>query len=201
MTASRIGALCRDAVARSLRAVCVAPCHVSLAAREVEGSEVRVVTVANFPLGHSPPPVLRAEARAARESGADEVDVVFPLHSVAGRDWSAAAAALDAFLAGLEGLPHKVIVETAAWTEEELGDLLQFLGSRAPFAVKTSTGFHPAGGATVAAVRILRAALPDGTGVKASGGIRDRGFALELLEAGADYLGTSSAAEILDEPT
>lgn len=193
-----VDALCREAADHRFRAVCVPPAWVSRASRVLEGSGIRVVTVANFPFGHALPAALAAEARAARNEGADEVDVVFPLHCVPSRDWSRARSALNAFEEGLGELGHKVILETAAWTPDELEDLLSFIRSRGSPTVKTSTGFHPKGGASVAAVRTLRRALPEGVTIKASGGIRTRAFALELLDAGADFLGTSSALEILD---
>ena len=190
--------LCTHAVGEGLRAVCVPPAWVARAAAAVEGSDVRVVTVAGFPFGDAPPPVLAAQARTAREAGAHEVDVVFPLHCVLSGDWTRAGAALDAFEDGLDGLPHKVILETAAWDEGTLERLLAYVRSRGTPTVKTSTGYHPAGGATVEVVRTLRDRLPSGVRIKAAGGIRDRGSALALLDAGADFLGTSSAARILD---
>lgn len=190
--------LCRDAVARGLGAVCVPPAWIERAADGVAGTGVRVVSVANFPFGHGLPAAVEAEARAALEAGADGVDLVFPLHCVPERDWRAARAVLDAFRRGIGDVDWRVILETAAWTAEELDDLLSFVRSRSVPAVKTSTGFHPAGGAAIEDVRTLRRALPEAAGIKAAGGIRGRRFALELLDAGADHLGTSSARALLE---
>lgn len=190
--------LCREAVESRLRSVCVPPSWVGRAAHVVGQGDVHVVTVANFPFGHGLPAAVRGEARAARGAGADEVDVVFPLHCVPEREWSRAEAVLDAFLEGIGEVAYKLILETAAWSPGELSALLSFVRSRKVPTVKTSTGFHPAGGVTPGAVRTLRRELPAPVRIKASGGIRSRSFALELLDAGADYLGTSSARALLD---
>ena len=96
------------------------------------------------------------------------------------------------------GAVLKAIIESAALTDEQIVAACRAAASAGADFVKTSTGFHPAGGASVHAVALMRRAVGDALGVKASGGIRDGKFAVELLEAGATRLGLSSSARVLD---
>ena len=93
----------------------------------------------------------------------------------------------------------KVIIESAALTDDEIvAACTASMAAGADF-VKTSTGFHPAGGASVHAVALMRATVGDALGVKASGGIRDADTALAMIEAGASRLGVSATNAILAE--
>lgn len=195
-----VSRLCQEARRLGVVGVCVPPALVEEARRRLGDAGLRVVTVVNFPLGHEPAPTLEAAAREARRAGADVVDAVFPLHCVPDGSWDAATHLLDALERGLDGGRHRLILETAAWSEETLVELVEFVRERRVPAVKTSTGFHPAGGASPAAVGALRRGLPAGVEIKASGGIRSRSGALALLEAGASILGTSSAGALLHQP-
>ena len=107
------------------------------------------------------------------------------------------AADIEAVVRAVPGLPVKVILETAALTDDEKRLACRLALAAGAAFVKTSTGFHPAGGATVADVRLLRAAVGSGIGVKASGGIRNLADALAMHDAGANRIGTSASAAIL----
>lgn len=201
-TLEEIDCLCDEAREHGFFAVCLNPVHVARAKRRLIGSQVKVATVAGFPLGATRSDVKADEARRAIDDGADEIDMVVALgHLIAGdaahvrRDIEAVAHAVHG---GGRGRILKVILETAALTPDQI-----ILGCRcaaegeADF-VKTSTGFHPSGGATVEAVRLLhRHASP--LKVKASGGIRDLTTLTTMLEAGASRIGTSSGVKIMRE--
>jgi deoxyribose-phosphate aldolase len=103
-----------------------------------------------------------------------------------------------AVVEAVASVPLKVILETAVLSESEKRLACRIARTAGAAFVKTSTGFHPAGGATLADVRLLRAEVGGALGVKASGGIRTLGDALAMIEAGADRLGTSASAAILD---
>jgi len=107
------------------------------------------------------------------------------------------AADIEAVIRAVPGIAVKVILETAALTDEEKNVACRLAREAGAAFVKTSTGFHPAGGATTADVRLMRAAVGAGMGVKASGGIRSLDDALAMLEAGANRIGTSASAAIL----
>lgn len=198
-TVDRVLALCAEARELQVGAVCVSPDQVSVAAGALRGSGVGVASVVGFPSGAHRPEVKAAEAAAAHADGADELDMVVPLGAVVAGDWSVVAA----HVAGVRGAAAapvvlKVIVESAALDDALLDQVCAVAVDAGADYVKTSTGFHPAGGATVEAVRRMRAAVGWDVGVKASGGIRDAATALAMIEAGATRIGASASAAILD---
>lgn len=200
-TPAQVDRLCDEARMYGFCAVCVNPLWVERCAARLAGSPVRVCCVAGFPLGASRTEIKALEARRAVEQGAHEVDMVINLAALMAGDRASVSADIGGVVdairrAGGDALV-KVILETRALTDEQI-----ILGCRctaeaqADF-VKTSTGFHPAGGATVEHVALLRKhAAP--IRVKASGGIRDLPTALAMLEAGADRLGLSSSVAIVE---
>jgi len=201
-TERQVEALCDEAVRFGFAAVCVAPIFVARAVRRLSGTDTAVVSVAGFPLGTCTTTSKVHQARQAMDEGAREIDMVVRLGdliaghlAVVREDIAAVAHAVHA--ARPDGLV-KVILETAVLTDEQIA-----LGCRccleagADF-VKTSTGFHPAGGASLQAVRTLRRHAGP-MKVKAAGGIRDLATALAMLQAGADRLGTSAGVRILSE--
>lgn len=200
-TGAQIDRLCDDAAGYRFCSVCVNAVWVPRCAARLRGTGVRVCTVAGFPLGASASASKAAEARLAVEQGAVEVDMVANLAALIEGDRKSAtgdiAAVVDVLHRTNPVAIVKVILETRALTDEQI-----ILGCRcaaeaqADF-VKTSTGFHAAGGATVAHVALLRKhAAP--IRVKASGGIRDLPTALAMLEAGADRLGLSASVAIVE---
>jgi deoxyribose-phosphate aldolase len=199
-TRADVERLCDECLQHEFFACCVNPLWVTLCAQRLAGSRSAVAAVAAFPLGASLPAVKADEARRAIDQGAREIDMVANLGALRDGDGRSAAsdiaAVVDAARRTRPGTLVKVILETAALTDEQI-----VLGCRcaaegqADF-VKTSTGFHPAGGARVEHVALLRRhAAP--MRVKASGGIRDLPAALAMLEAGADRLGLSAGVAIL----
>jgi deoxyribose-phosphate aldolase len=186
--------LADEAITLGLGAVCVNGQWVGLAASRVAGSGVRVVGVAGFPLGASGLVLKAAETRLAVADGAHEVDLVLALGWLKAGRWDQVAEEISAAVGGAKGRLVKVIVESAALTPKELEQAcLTAVDAGAGF-VKTSTGFHPAGGATAEAVTRMRQAVGQAIGVKASGGIRTVEQAVTMLRAGADRLGSSAAA-------
>jgi len=203
-TASDIDALCDEALEHGFHGVCLNPVHVRRAADRISaaGGAARVVTVAGFPLGANSASTKADEARRAMDDGADEVDMVVNLGALMTGDLALVRSEIEgvacAVHRGKVGGVVKVILETAA-----LSDDAKVWGCRcaaegeADF-VKTSTGFHTAGGASVDDVMLLRRhASP--MGVKAAGGIRSAAFAVAMIDAGATRLGTSSGVGILQE--
>lgn len=198
-TPERVLALCDEAVELGVAAVCVSPRWVRLAAGRLDGQEVRVATVVGFPSGAHRSDVKADEARAARADGADEIDMVVALGDVVAREWDAVRADIAAVRdACASPTLLKVIVESALLDDERLDTVCRTAVDLGADHVKTSTGFHPAGGATVEAVRRMRAVIGPVVGLKASGGIRDAATALAMIEAGATRIGASSTAAIID---
>ena len=176
---------------------CVQPCWVALAARLLAGTTARTVSVVGFPHGCERSAAKALAAKLAVSDGATEIDMVQNIGALRSGHAAIVGADIEAVVRAVPGIPVKVILETAALSEPERRLACQIaVGAGAAF-VKTSTGFHPAGGANVADVRLMRAAVGNGVGVKASGGIRSLADALAMHEAGANRIGTSASAAIL----
>jgi deoxyribose-phosphate aldolase len=203
-TEAAVRALSRNAVDLDIRGVCVPPDMVDVARKEAalrRAADTRtplLITVANFPAGDSPTARVCAEVEMAAAAGAAEIDVVAPLAAIEAGDWACVRAFYRDVVAEAGAVPVKAILETAAFGSHQV----QAAGGAAIDGwvswLKTSTGFHPAGGATVDSVRLLAAVgRENGVLVKASGGIRDRAAAVAMVEAGAHSIGTSAVQAIL----
>jgi len=195
---SEIDALCEEAVRYGFKAVCVNPCHVARAADNLKGSAVRVCSVVGFPLGASDSRAKAFEARTAVEDGADELDMVMNIGALKSGDRKAVEKDIRAVrdAAGGETV-LKVIIETCLLEDQEKILACEIARDAGADFVKTSTGFA-GGGATLEDVSLMRRAVGPKTGVKASGGIKDVTSASAMISAGADRIGTSSGAEIVN---
>ena len=192
-TVAQVLGLCEEAERFGLKAVCVNGAWVERCAERLAGTAVLVAAVAGFPLGAMDARAKAVEARLAVTAGASEVDMVMALGRAKAGEWNCVGDDIRAVVEASGPAAVKVILETAALESVEIAAAC--LVSRAAGAafVKTSTGFHPAGGATREAVALMRAAVGPELGVKASGGIRTVEAALGVLAAGANRIGTSSA--------
>ncbi len=195
-TRGEIETLCDEAAEHRFAAVCVNPVWVAHCRRRLAGSGVRVATVIGFPLGASTPDAKAAEAAIAVRDGADELDMVAAIGHARTADWQHVASDIAAVVAAAGGRLVKVIIESAALTPLEVVKVSALAKEAGAGYVKTSTGFHSAGGASAEAVTLMRLAVGDALGVKASGGIRDCDTALRMIAAGATRLGTSSGVSM-----
>ena len=175
---------------------CVQPGWVREAAGALQGSAL-VASVIGFPHGCEPGEVKAHAAEIAVRDGAREIDMVIQLGRLKDGNTGAVAADIGAVVKAVPGIGVKAIIEARALTDEEKKIACLIARNCGVAFVKTSTGFHPAGGATAADVRLMRAAVGPGIGVKASGGVRSLADALAMLDAGANRLGTSASAAIL----
>lgn len=176
---------------------CVQPCWVTLAAQSLAGTNARVVGVVGFPHGADRAEVKTRAAALAVVDGAAEIDMVQNFGALRSGRATMVAAEIEAVVRAVPGIPVKVILETAALTDDEKLVACRLAVDAGAAFVKTSTGFHPAGGATVADVRLMRAAVGPHIGVKASGGIRNLADVRAMRDAGANRIGTSGSAAIL----
>jgi len=199
-TAAQIDRLCAEARQYNFYAVCVNPVHVAGAVRALSGSRTVAASVAGFPLGASQRGSKMDEARRALDDGAREIDMVLDIGGLiegrAPRVTDDIRAVAEVVHRAGPGHMLKVILETAVLSPEQNAAGCRCCVQAGADFVKTSTGFHPAGGATVEAVRLLRKHAPQ-LGVKAAGGIRDRSTALAMVEAGATRLGTSASVAVV----
>jgi deoxyribose-phosphate aldolase len=195
-TAAEIETLCAEAARHRFYSVCVNGSRVALAAALLESSDVKVGTVVGFPLGAMDADAKRYETEVAIDNGAQEVDVVINLGRLKDADAAGVLRELRDIVEAADERPVKVILETALLTRAEIVLACQWVVESGAHFVKTSTGFGPRG-ATVEDVQLMRETVGPKFGVKASGGIRDRQTALEMIRAGATRLGTSSGVAIV----
>ena len=188
-----------DAAAEAARlgaySVCVSPSMLPLADT---GAGTRITAVCGFPSGKHHSSVKAAEALEAVRNGADEIDMVIDVGAVRAGDYDAVERDISAVR---EAVPAptvlKVILETAALTDEQIVRCCEVAEASGADFVKTSTGFHPDGGATTHAVELMARTVAPRLGVKASGGIRDWAAAQAMIAAGATRLGLSGTADVL----
>ncbi len=199
--------LCEEAAHYHFAAVCVPPCYVRLAARELRGADVKVATVVSFPFGNDATVVKAAAVREAITGGAAELDVVMNISKFLSGEFDYVADELASLTQevsvvamnnGLNDVVVKVIIETAYLSDKMKRLATQIVAASGADFIKTSTGFAPSG-ATPEDVALLREEAPDGLAVKASGGIRTLEDALDILNAGASRLGMSSSVAVMEE--
>ena len=195
-TSADVAALAREAEDLGTYSICVSPSMLPVE------TTVKVATVCGFPSGQHASAIKAAEAADAAAKGVDEVDMVINVGLARAGEF---AAVEEDIRAVREAAPApvvlKVIIESAALTDEQIVAVCEGAERAGADFVKTSTGFHPTGGATEHAVQLMRSTVGDRLGVKASGGIRTREAAESMVAAGASRLGLSSSRAILEGGT
>ncbi len=175
---------------------CVQPWLVPAAVDALGDADAVVASVVGFPHGCERTDTKVLATRLAVGEGAREIDMVMNLGALRG-DTRLVASDVASVVRAAAGAPVKVIIEAAALTDDEKRLACRLVVEAGAAFVKTSTGFHPAGGASLADVRLMRNAVGPSIGVKASGGIRSLADTLAMIGAGANRIGTSSSAAIL----
>ena len=197
-TRGDIETLCAEARDHHFATVCVNPVWVAHCASRLTGSGVGIATVVGFPLGATDTRTKRAEASLAVDEGATEVDMVAAIGHIKSGDWDHVASDIRAVVEGAQERVVKVIIESAALTPVEIIKASALAKECGAHYVKTSTGFHAAGGASAEAVALMRLVVGDALGVKASGGVRDCATALRMIASGATRIGTSSGVSMAE---
>lgn len=201
-TEADVAVLMGEAEALGVYAVCVSPSMVAVA-RRARSIGQTIAAVVGFPSGKHLSSIKADEARLAVAAGAEEIDMVIDIGAAVSGDFDAVRTDVAAVRAAVgETVVLKVIVESAALLsivgEQALVDACRAAADAGADFVKTSTGFHPAGGASVRAVELMVATVAPRVEVKASGGIRTAADAVAMLEAGATRLGLSGTRTVLD---
>ena len=200
LTDAEVIAGCELAKKYDVASVCVKPCHVPLAARVLQGSDVRVSTVIGFPHGSNCTEIKVAEAHRAICDGAVELDMVLNIGELRSGNTDYVRADIKGVVdaAHPQGALVKVILENAYLTDEQKITACHLVEEAGGDFVKTSTGFAP-GGATLDDVRLMRQNVGPRIQVKAAGGVRSLEAALEMIDAGVTRMGATVTAAILDE--
>jgi deoxyribose-phosphate aldolase len=199
-TLAEVEQLCSEAVEYGFAAVCVPPPFVKRVKTILGPTQVKIATVIGFPFGYSATEAKIAETVLSMVDGADELDVVTNLVALRMNDWDFLQheVRLLAEVIHNKNKVFKLIVESGILSAEELSKCCGLLGPLGIDFMKTSTGYAEKG-ASIEAVQLMRRQLPSTIKIKASGGIRDYGFASELIKAGANRLGCSASVAIVKE--
>ena len=201
-TSEQIEQLCRDAKTCGFHTVCVNGRWVAFVADLLTGSNVAAGGVVSLPLGADSTKIKVAQAREAIFAGADEIDMVADLAAIIEADSKYLLQQLRAVLKVCRSMRPpvvlKVIIESAALNQEQKVFACRIAQEAGVDFIKTSTGLHPAGGAAVEDIRLIKETAPN-CRIKAAGGIRTAKQVLEMLEAGAERIGTSSGVRIMEE--
>ncbi|HEX3010884.1 MAG TPA: deoxyribose-phosphate aldolase [Syntrophomonadaceae bacterium] len=199
-TADQVRTLCEEAAFYGMAAVCIQPCRLPIAAPVLRNTKVKLGTVVGFPLGAGLIESKIYEAHCALETGAQELDMVINIGAVKDNSYDLVRREISLLMSLKQDHPFtaKIIVETALLNQQEIINLTQLVGECGADYIKTSTGFA-ARGVNMEDIRLINSIRNPELKIKASGGIRTLDFALELIEAGADRLGTSNAGALVRE--
>ncbi len=199
-TTNDIRRLCTESIEYGMAAVCIFPSYIPIARDLLKTSRVKIATVIAFPFGVTFTEIKEAEMRSSAARGADEMDFVINIAALKSGDDKAVEDEMQYLIAKARtiGVHTKFIIETAYLTDDEKIRVCKIANRVKPDFVKTSTGYGPSG-ATVEDVRLMRSNLLPEIQIKAAGGIRSYSEALQLLQAGASRLGTSSGIKIIEE--
>ena len=189
--------VCEEAKAYKTASVCVNTCWAKTVHEALKGSGVKTCVVVGFPLGAMLTEGKAEEARLAVANGAEEVDMVINVGFIKGNEWDLVKGDIAAVVAAAKPAIVKVIIETCLLTDEEKVKACETAKAAGAAFVKTSTGFST-GGATAADIALMRKTVGPDMGVKASGGVRTREQAEEMIGAGASRIGCSSTKTIVE---
>jgi deoxyribose-phosphate aldolase len=196
ITSKDIELLLNEAQENTFFGICIPPFWVKKAKRDIGKSDLQLITVIGFPLGYQMSQTKEAEALQAIKDGADELDMVLNISAVKSEMmWPKIEVAKMGKLAHENDKILKVIIETAYLSDTEIIDACKICADAGADFVKTSTGFAPEG-AKLEHIELMRSVLPEHVGIKASGGIKSYEQAIQMIDAGADRIGTSSGPEI-----
>ena len=189
--------LIEEAKEHNFASVCINPCWIPLASKELQGSDIKVCTVIGFPLGANTTETKVFETRDAIKKGAQEIDMVINVAMLKDKDYNYIENEIKQIvLASKDKAIVKVILETCLLTDEEIIMASKLAKNAGADFVKTSTGFST-GGATVHDVALMRKTVGEDMGVKASGGIHTHEEAMAMINAGASRIGASAGVKLL----
>ena len=190
--------LCEEAAKFGFATVCVNPAWVRTAHGVLRGTTIKVASVIGFPLGTQTSMAKSFEAKLAQDDGASEFDMVINVGALKDHDYDGVIRDIESVVKVVAPGSVKVIIETCNLTDDEKRVACLLAEHAGAHFVKTSTGFG-ASGATIQDVMLMKSVIGPTTEVKASGGIKDANTMLQMIEAGASRIGTSSGVKIMEE--
>ncbi len=191
--------LCMEAIQHDFYAVCVNPRWLPLVSKILKHESPQPITVVGFPLGANLSKTKAQETELCLKEGAREIDMVIDLGALKSGLWDDVKADIRSVYSVTGRVPLKVIIESAALTENEILRATEACLEAGVAFVKTSTGFHANGGASTKAIQLMASVAKGKMGIKASGGIKTLTQVEELIRAGATRVGSSNSVKILEE--
>ena len=197
-TENEIKNLCVEAITYGFASVCVNPIYIPLAVKNLKNKDPKVCSVIGFPLGSISTEMKFAEAMLAIHQGVDELDMVINIGNLKQGNFKEISDEVSKIVRASANIVIKVIIETCLLNHKEIVKISKLIKNSGAEFVKTSTGFSH-GGATVEDIRLIRKNVGNNFGVKASGGISSLLDVNNMINAGANRIGTSSGVKILNE--
>ena len=197
-TENEIKNLCVEAITYGFASVCVNPIYIPLAVKNLKNKDPKVCSVIGFPLGSISTEMKFAEAMLAIHQGVDELDMVINIGNLKQGNFKEISDEVSKIVRASANIVIKVIIETCLLNDKEIVKISKLIKNSGAEFVKTSTGFSH-GGATVEDIRLIRKSVGSNFGVKASGGISSLLDVNNMINAGANRIGTSSGVKILNE--
>ena len=195
-TKKEIKILCNEAKKFKFASVCVNPCFVEFAAKELKGTKVKVCTVIGFPLGANTTETKVFETKDAIKKGAQEIDMVINVGKIKEKDNKYLTNEIAAVKKACGKKILKVIIETCLLSDKEKVEICKCIKNAKADFVKTSTGFS-IGGACLEDIKLLKKTVKDSLLIKASGGIKTKDEMLKMIKAGANRIGTSKGTSLI----
>lgn len=196
-TATEIKNLCQAATKYQFATVCTHSCWTSLCSKLLKNTSTGICTVIGFPLGATSTPSKVYETKVAIQDGATEIDMVISIGHLKANQHEYVLSDISEVKSICNTVPLKVIIETCLLTENEKVLACQLAEKAGADYVKTSTGFST-GGATISDIKLMKETVEDRLGIKASGGIKDLDTLIQMVDAGATRIGTSSGIDIIN---
>ena len=188
--------LCQEAKEHAFASVCVNTCYTKVVAEQLKGSDVKTCVVVGFPLGAMSTAAKAAETKLAVADGAQEVDMVINIGALKDKDYESVKQDIGAVVNAAAPAIVKVIIETCLLTDDEKKIACKLSVEAGAHFVKTSTGFSTSG-ATAQDIALMRSVVGPDIGVKASGGVRTREAAEQMVAAGASRIGSSNSVHMI----
>lgn len=195
-TLKDIEKLCNEAIEYNFAAVCVYPYYIRLAKELLKDTNIEVCTVIGFPSGCETREVKVYEAIDAVDKGADSVDMVINISALKNKDYDYIKEEIEEIRDAIDGKTLKVIIETNLLSDQEIVKMTEICNETYVNYIKTCTGFN--GGVELDQVDIINKHKNELLEIKASGGIKDQEFVMELIDNGVKRIGTSSGVLIMN---
>lgn len=192
--------LCNEAKEMGTAMVAINTEWTAFCKEELKGTDIHVGAAISFPLGQTGLKSKLDECKNAIDAGADEIDYVINVGRAKMHDWDFIKHEMEQMVEVCRkgNVLIKVIFENCYLEKEEIKKLAEIAKEVKPDYIKTSTGFGT-GGATLEDVKLMVETVDGQVKVKAAGGIRNWKTCKEMIEAGAQRIGTSSSLKILEE--